>query len=255
MQTMKLRAFVLEDEWVARNLLVELIEATGVASVVGAMGNFDDALTFLTQSHSTVDVAFVDINLLGSTHNGLELVRRLVAQPDAPAFVLATALRDHAIEAYDMGVADYLLKPFDARRVTKCLEKLAATGTNTQEPARPTRIIARNKRNLVFLTVEELWALEASEGLTLVHSARGTFDIDLSLDTVAASFGRELLRVHRNWLVNEQHILELERNAGENTLLVGSRPGEAHVRVPIAKDRAAALRARLMQESIGIRRR
>jgi len=122
------------------------------------------------------------------------------------------------------------------------------------EPSRPLCIIARNKRNLVFLTLGEVWALEASEGQTLVHSGRGTFDIDLSLDTIAASFGREFLRVHRNWLVSEEHVLELERDSGESALLVGDRlPGGSSLRVPIARDRAANLRARLMREGIGIR--
>jgi two-component system, LytTR family, response regulator LytT len=251
---MTLKALVLEDEYIARNLLVELIEATGLATVVGAIGTFDDAVAFVSQAPSSVDVVFVDIHLVGSTHDGLELIRRFVDQPGAPAFVLATALREHALEAFEMGVVDYVLKPFDDRRVAKCLEKL--TQSHTMEPARPARIIARNKRNLVFLTLDEVWALEAAEGLTLVHSARGSFDIDLSLDTVAASFGRACLRVHRNWLVREDHILELERSSGEIALLVGSRaPGVAPLRVPVAKDRAASLRARLLQQSVGIRRR
>jgi two-component system, LytTR family, response regulator LytT len=251
-----LRVLVLEDEWVARNLLVEMIEATGVASVVGAAGSFDDAVAFLNEARSNIDVVFVDIKLVGSAQDGLALIRQFAELPGAPAFVLATALREHALEAFNMGVVDYVLKPFDDRRVARCIEKLHAARRAAPEPDRPVRIIARNKRNLVFLMLDEVWALEASEGQTLVHSARGTFDIDLSLDTVASSFGRDFLRVHRNWLVSTAHILELERNAGDSALLLGSRVlGTTTVRVPIAKDRAANLRTHLMQEGIGIRRR
>ncbi|MET0386950.1 MAG: LytTR family DNA-binding domain-containing protein [Polyangiales bacterium] len=251
-----LRVLVLEDEWVARNLLVEMIEATGLASVVGAIGTFDDAVTFVSAAPSSIDVVFVDIKLVGSAHDGLALIQRFVAQPGAPAFVLATALREHAIDAFELGVVDYVLKPFDQRRVTKCLEKLAKSAEPAPGPSRPARIIARNKRNLVFLTLPEIWAVEASGGLTLVHSDRGTFDMDLSLDTVATSFGRDFLRVHRNWLVSEDHVLELERASGESALLLGNRSSDAgSLRVPIAKDRAATLRARLMHEGVGIRRR
>lgn len=258
--TSKLRVLVLEDEWVARNFLVEMIESTGIASVVGATGTFDDAVSFIqSEEPASIDVVFVDINLVGSSHNGLELIERFVKQPGAPAFVLATALRNHAIEAFELGVVDYVLKPFDIQRVTKCLEKLDAARRAAEhcgEPNRPVRIIARNKRNLVFLTLSEVWALEASEGLTLVHSGRGTFEIDLSLDAVASSFGRDFLRAHRNWLVSEEHVLELERDAGESALLVGSRlPGAPCLRVPIARDRAATLRARLVEEGVGIRQR
>jgi two-component system response regulator LytT len=224
------------------------------------MATFDAAVAFVTDAEPfSLDVVFVDINLVGSSNSGLELIRRFVKQPGAPAFVLATALKDHAIEAFDLGAVDYVLKPFDKHRVSKCLEKINTTRSSSKpssEPSRPPRIVARNKRNLVFLTLGEVWALEASEGATLVHSHRGTFDIDLSLETIAASFGGAFLRVHRNWLVSEEHVLELERGAGESALLVGSRiSGGPSLRVPIARDRAATLRACLMDEGVGIRRR
>lgn len=254
-----LRVLVVEDEWVARNFLVQIIEATGLASVVGAVGAFDAAVSLLGSGPGDVDVVFVDIHLVGSEHDGLDLIRRFAAHPVGPTFVLATALREHALEAFEMGVVDYVLKPFDSRRIAKCLEKLHAARRSSgrlPEPARPPRIVARNKRNLVFLTLGEVWAIEASDGLTLLHCGRGMFDLDLSLDTIEASFGRELVRVHRNWLVSEEHVLELERDGGESAVRVGSRtPGGASVRVPVARDRAAQLRARLMGDGIGIRRR
>lgn len=255
----KLRVLVLEDEWVARNFLVEMIEATGIATVVGALATFDEAASFIRAAEpSSIDVVFVDIKLAGSSRDGFDLVRSCIKQPCAPAFVLATALRNHAIEAFELGVVDYVLKPFERLRITSCLERLAAARNVAARPAarRPARIIARNKRALVFLTLDEVWALEAAEGLTLVHSGRGTFDVDLSLDTIAASFGEEFLRVHRNWLVSELHILELEREGGEAALLVGSRAaGASTLRVPVARDRAGSLRARLVDDGIGIRRR
>lgn len=255
----RLRALVLEDEWVARNFLVEMIEATSIATVIGAIETFEEAVHFIRQAEpSSIDVIFVDIKLVGSSHDGLELIRRFAGRPGAPAFVLATALREHALEAFDLGVVDYVLKPIDQQRITRCLEKLDArrAAATPGEPSRPMRIIARHKRNLVFLTLDEVWAMEASEGLTLVHSARGAFDVDLSLETISASFGRGFLRVHRNWLVSEEHILELERDAGESAILLGGRlPGAATLRVPVARDRAATLRAHLLGESVGIRKR
>src|SRR4051794_28888786 len=91
-----LRALVLEDEWPARNYLVELLEGTGQASVVGAVASVDEARTVLApKSGVSVDVVFVDVQLMPDGEGaGLELVRELAQAPDAPLFVLATAFKE-----------------------------------------------------------------------------------------------------------------------------------------------------------------
>ena len=115
------------------------------------------------------------------------------------------------------------------------------------------RVVARRKRNLVFLDPEDIWAFEAADRLTCVHSRHGKFDIDLSLATIEASFGRALTRVHRNWLVNLAAVKEMEREGGEMTLLVGSM-GDAAIRAPVARDRAKAVRELLLENATGVRR-
>jgi DNA-binding LytR/AlgR family response regulator len=119
----------------------------------------------------------------------------------------------------------------------------------------PLRIAARRQRSIVFLELDEVWACEAADRLTYVHSARGRYDLDLTLAAIAASFGPAMLRVHRNWLVNTGRVLELEREAGEVSLFAGSAKGAntVGVRIPIAKERAAEVRMRLLAVAPGIR--
>ena len=246
----RLRALVLEDEWPARNYLVQLIEATQLAEVVGAVATIGEAREVL--AGLPVDVVFVDVQLSGGD-SGLELVQSMAASGVArPAFVLATAFSQHALEAWDLGVVDYLLKPFNEERVEQCLRRLLI-----QRPPRPgaLRVVARRKRSLVFLDPADIWAFEASDRLSFVHSRLGKFDIDLSLAAIETSFGRSLIRVHRNWLVNLDFARELEREEGETTLFVGASLGdESHgVRVPVSRDRAQPLRSALLANATGLR--
>ncbi len=251
----KLRALVVEDEWAARNYLVELLERSGAARVIGAAANAEDAHEVLQSREGDIDVAFVDVRLVGSERDdeGLDLVRTFARQPGAPMFVLATAFAQHALEAFDLGVVDYLHKPFTAERVARCIERLnerrPAPATPSSPAAVPPRIVVRRKRALVFLRLDEVWAFEASERLAFVHTARGVFDVDLSLSAVEASFGRSLLRVHRNWLVSAEHVKELEGAGSETELLVGD------LRVPVARERAQGVREALMANTFGIRSR
>src|SRR5579884_3127000 len=108
-----LRALVVEDEWPARNYLVELLESSQLAEVIGAVGSVEEATQALVGGPAGVgvDVAFVDVALEGGARdaNGLALVRSLGGTPNAPMFVLATAYEGHALEAFELGVVDYLL--------------------------------------------------------------------------------------------------------------------------------------------------
>jgi two-component system response regulator LytT len=256
-----LRSLVVEDEWPARNYLVELLESSGLAEVVGAVGTMDEARQALAADAPGmgVDVVFVDIALHGAApgETGLTLVREAADRPTAPMFVFATAYDEHALEAFELGVVDYLLKPFSEERVVHCLRRLhqhrpgARAGSNG-----PPRIVARRKRSLVFLQPHEIWAFEAADRLTFVHTTHGLFDIDLSLAAVEASFGRAFVRVHRNWLVNAAHIKELERDGHETKLFVGASIADAGrgVRVPVARERAAAVREMLLINATGLRR-
>lgn len=246
----RLRALVLEDEWVARNYLVELIEASGLGTVVAAVATVEQAEQALPPSPIKIelDVAFLDVQLTGPAGRraGLTLARTLAATPGAPAVVLATAFGEHAIEAYDLGVVDYLQKPFTAERVTRCLRRvLGARQPSSSEP-RLARVVARKGRSLVFLRLDEVWAFEASGRLVSVHSARGTMDMDLSLAALEAQLTGQVLRVHRNWLVNVERVLEMVRDGADNSLVVGAGGAGAPLVVPVTRERAAEVRAALL---------
>ena len=251
---MKLRALVVEDEAVSRDFLVELLQASGEAEVVAAVANADDAREVMDSL--PLDVAFVDIQLVGgaSDSDGLALVRARAGRPDAPQFVLATAHSEHALDAYDLGVVDYLVKPFTAARVAQCLARVRPRVLVAERAPAPQRVVARRKRALVFLRLDEVWAFEAADRLAYVHAGRGRFDIDLSLAAIEASIGNAFLRVHRNWLVNADHVRELEGTGSDTELVVGASDASA-LRVPVARERGAAVRDVLLANATGIRPR
>jgi DNA-binding LytR/AlgR family response regulator len=251
--------FVIEDEWPARNYLVELLQESGLAEVVAAVATLDEAREALGPDGITVDVAFVDVQLAGAARDGagLELVRSMAGVSGAPLFVLATAFDTHAVKAFDLGVVDYLLKPFSRERVDQCLARVRGRLARIRPVARNARVVARRKSGLVFFQLEEVWGFEAADRLTFVHTAHGRFDVDLSLSAIEASFGRTLLSVHRRWLINVDHVRMLERESGEYELLVGSGLGREQqgMRVPVARERSQAVRALLLAGTTGLRRR
>jgi len=252
----KLRALVVEDEWAARNYLVELVDGSNLAQVTGAVASAEEARQLLLgDGRLAFDVVFLDVRLTGGRNEGLEIARELAALTDPPLLVLATALNAHALEAYELGVADYLVKPFTEERVEQCLGRLRARRVQPRQAKRPLRIAARRQKSLVFFDPNEVWAFEAAERLTRVHTASGVFDVDLSLSAIEASFGRALARVHRNWLVNVQHIKELERDSETRVWVGGGLTSDGDgIYVPVARERAQQLRDMLLANATGLRR-
>ncbi len=258
-QNQRLRALVVEDEWPARNYLVELIEASGLADVVGAVADAEQARQVLHPTTGVaVDVVFVDVQLAGTGGDraGLDWVRAEIEARRPFHFVIATAFENHAIEAFELGVVDYLLKPFSEERVQHCLTRLRSRQPNdVAVTQRQLRIVSRRKKSLVFLEPEEIWAFEAADRMTFAHTEHGTFDLDFSLAAIEKSFGRTFIRVHRSWLVNLRHVKELERESNETRLFVGNRPGDGGqgIFVQVARDRTQEVRDLLLANATGLR--
>lgn len=240
---------IVEDEAPARRYLGELLHATGRIELVAAVGTVAEANQALA-AELDLDVVFVDIRLIDrpGDASGLDWARRIASARDAPQLVLATALAEHALAAFDAGAVDYLLKPLTRQRVATCVDRLVA-----RRPARAstaaTRLVARTATSLVFLPLAGVLAFEAADRLTYVHHADGRYLVDLSLAALEARFADRIVRTHRNWIVVLDHVRALGRGSGELAVQVG-----AELAVPVSRDRAPAVREALVSRALGSRR-
>jgi DNA-binding LytR/AlgR family response regulator len=250
-----LRAMIVEDEKPARSYLAELLRGTGQVEIVAAVASVAEARQVQAQALDA-DVWFVDVRLIDRPGDisGLELVRSLAVGPAAPLLVLATAMTQHALAAFEAGAVDYLVKPFTRQRTQQCVERLLARRPPpAHSAAKPTRLLARSSTSLVFLPVEHVLAFEAADRLTYVHHADGRFLVDLSLAALETQFGPSMVRAHRNWLVAIEHVRRLGR-VGGGEVAVHLEVHETKLSVPVSRDRAPAMREALLARSIGGRK-
>ena len=111
-----IRAYVVDDEALAVKRLTRMLEATGRVELAGSSIDPEAAVAFLNK-HS-VDLLFLDIQMPVLT--GFELLERLNQEPLA---VFTTACDRYALNAFDVNSIDYLLKPVDAERLDRALDK------------------------------------------------------------------------------------------------------------------------------------
>jgi two-component system LytT family response regulator/two-component system response regulator LytT len=127
-----LTALIIDDEPLARQELQYLLEAEGGVSVLAEGGNGIEAVELIRTYKP--DVLFLDVRMPGL--DGFAVLRKVLAQDrraKLPQVVFATAFDQYAVKAFEVNAVDYLLKPFDRKRLTKTLEKVRAKMVATKE--------------------------------------------------------------------------------------------------------------------------
>src|ERR1700716_385897 len=120
---MPLSAVIVDDEQLARDELAYLLKSAGDVDVVAQGKNGLEAVN-LIKEHSP-DLVFLDVQMPGL--DGFGVIKKLLDKKiPLPKIVFATAFDQYAVKAFEVNAVDYLLKPFDKKRVAQSLQKARA---------------------------------------------------------------------------------------------------------------------------------
>jgi two-component system LytT family response regulator len=256
-----IRAFVVDDERLAVQRLTRMLGATGRVEVIGSATDPEAALEALQRE--PVDVLFLDIQMPGLT--GFQLLERL--KQDVPV-VFTTAYDQYALHAFDVNSIDYLLKPIEADRLERALDRIerrsaiGARGSPGDVPALPdVRALARQlAAELAPGRRLERVASRVGERTTVLDVARITHFFAQDKLTFAAAGGREhivdftlaqledrldprrFVRIHRATIVNIGFVQELY--PGVDGMLARLKD-ETKTELSVARDRVRELKERL----------
>ncbi|OEE70295.1 two-component system response regulator YehT [Enterovibrio norvegicus FF-33] len=206
-----LAALVIDDEQFAREELADLLNESGDITVVGEAPNAIIGLKKINELRP--DVVFVDIQMPQVT--GLDLLSML--DPDnMPYVVFVTAYDQYAIQAFEDNAFDYLLKPVEPQRLTKTVQKLVR---NAQKDTLQQNVAAIASESLaqipcvghnriVLLPTHQVESVYSDLSGVHVRSSTQTASTQLTLKTLEEK--TPLLRCHRQYLVNVQHIREIK---------------------------------------------
>jgi two-component system response regulator LytT len=118
---MPLTALIIDDEQLARDELNYLIKNVDGIEIVAQGKNGVEAIS-LIREHSP-DIVFLDVQMPGL--DGFGVIKKLLDKKVAmPQFIFATAFDQYAVKAFEVNAIDYLLKPFDKKRVAQAIEKV-----------------------------------------------------------------------------------------------------------------------------------
>ena len=205
-----LRVLIADDELLARKRLVRLLSSMEGVEVVGECTNGEEVLERI-KAHA-LDVLLLDVQMPGLS--GLDAVQLL--PPSGPVVIFCTAHKDHAVQAFEQGAVDYLLKPIEPARLQKALERARARAGPSRaqgsalEPELE-RLPVSTRQGIVLVDPENIThAVLEGELVTLVTTA-GEFLVDFTLQQLQDRLPRaHFERVHRRAVVNLAHVVRLE---------------------------------------------
>jgi two-component system, LytTR family, response regulator len=220
------RVLIADDEPVARDILREHVESTAGLKLVGEAATGSETVTRILEL--TPDLVLLDLEM--PERNGLAVVRSLRGAP-GPLIIFVTAHDRHAVEAFEVGAVDYLLKPVRRERFEKAIEKARKQLRPASVPEGALRkIVGKRGSDMYLLDPSEVIAFRAEGELVHVITATQQYLASHALKVLEAQLDRpRFRRIHRSTIINTDHIRKISALTSKRWLLKMSNGLEATV--------------------------
>jgi DNA-binding LytR/AlgR family response regulator len=214
-----IRALIADDEPIARQILREHLEDCKGVNIVAEAASGVEALEQLDRHHP--DVVFLDLQMPGV--DGFAVARSLRGAR-LPLVIFVTAYDTRAVDAFEMGAVDYLLKPVRRERLESALGK-ARTQLSTITPPRQSapalrRIVGRLGSDFHMIDAADVVAFQADGELVHILTTSGRFLAQHPLKALEERLPcPPFRRIHRKTIINTDHIRRISPLSSKRWLL------------------------------------
>ena len=216
------RVVVADDEPLARTRLRTMLARHEGYSIVAECRDGDETVQALASEPP--DVLFLDVKM--PALDGFEVLTALEDAARPPAIVFVTAFADRAVAAFDQSAADFLLKPYDAARFDRAMQRVderlrgeSALGTSAMRKvlesiqARPhaERFLVRGPSHLYFVRTNEVEWIDAAANYVRLHAGGRVHFVRGTVKAIEERLAPDkFVRVHRSMIVNLEFVKRLE---------------------------------------------
>jgi len=217
---MSLKTLIVDDEPIARKILREELELIPDVEVVGEADNGSKALREIDRHKPELVLLDLQMPVMG----GLDVVRNLERSPHLPVIVIVTAYDRFAIQAFEAGAIDHLLKPVGYERLAEAVSRARRLSTKDSierlarlqeisasgKESGPRRIVGRSGDEFFLLSSDEIYAFQAEGDVVWIVTADRSYEATQTLKVLEERLRNTgFQRIHRNALVNVEHVRKM----------------------------------------------
>jgi len=228
-----MKCIIVDDNKMARMALKQLVSQINQLELIAECSDATEALTAL--NNSDIDLLLLDIEMPGMS--GLDLTRNLGV--NRPLIIFTTAKKDYAVEAFELNVVDYLVKPLAFPRFRQAIEKATEALESNKEEVKVEEqgfVFVKDNGVLKRISIDDILFLEAMGDYVKVHTPQKFHVVHATLKSIEEKLpASKFIRVHRSYIVAINKIDYIQ----EGTICIGK------ITIPVADTHKSNLNKRL----------
>jgi DNA-binding LytR/AlgR family response regulator len=228
-----MKCLIVDDNKMARMALKQLVSQIQSLELVAECANAIEAYNQL--GNSPVDLLFLDIEM--PDISGIDLIKKLGNKK--PLIIFTTAKKEYAVEAFELNVVDYLVKPVSQVRLLQAVEKAQEALDSNKEEVKIEEqgfVFVKDNGMLKRIAIEDILFLEAMGDYVKVHTPQKFHVVHATLKSIEEKLpASKFLRVHRSYIVAINKIDFIQ----EGTITIGKTT------IPVADTHKTSLNKRL----------
>jgi two-component system, LytTR family, response regulator len=225
----KIKIVIADDDSSSRLLLNHTIKLFSEFEIIGEAGNGEELYQLVIEQKP--DIALVDINMPGLT--GVEAVKLCKEVLPSLQVIFTTGYEEFAVEAFNLSVVDYIVKPIERTRLFIALDKakkaLQLEKTISQKSKQYNKLSIKSNNSYLYLTIDDILYVEKEGRKTILHTKSERFETTESLLDFEELLPDYFYKTHRSYLVNLSKIIKIEPSGETYLACFANTPKNAYI--------------------------
>lgn len=206
MVIMTYKTIIIDDERFSREELAFLLSTYKEIEIIAEADSAESGLILVAKNEP--DIVFVDIEMTGM--NGIEFARITKQMKNPPLIIFATAFPNYALDAFETNAFDYLLKPFEEKRLEETMARIYTATKLTVSLPLTLKLAVHEEDRIIYIEPNSILYIYRNDRDTVIRTAKREFTSKYTLKELEEKLtGHHFFRTHKSFLVNIHQIVEV----------------------------------------------